>query len=214
MTFNMATNSYMVGYFDAVTLDQVGKKIELSITYTSPANAFAGVHQALRVGFFDSDGSRVSGNGATTNAAFYEYKGGAATFRVTNTGFSTDNSMYVRTGENNNLWSSGAYTKIDDAATLAPVNTTGTSMLFSIERLPDDQLRYSVSYGANSYTIVETTPETFTFDTFSVFGNPGTEGGSLEFSELSISVIPEPSTFALIAGGLLLGFVLVRRVRR
>lgn len=222
LNFQLGANSYLVGYFDAVTLGNVGDKLNLSFTYTAPADAFATADQAFRVGLFDSKGTQITQNGGTSNNAFNDERGAGVMLRARAGTLGSTNAFYERKSDGNGttLWSTALYTAVSGTPTLGQVVTGGTTITYGIERLAEGALLYTVSYtgtsGSISESIISTAPATYTFDTLSLFANPvSATTPTLSFSDLTVtsSPIPEPASAAALLGLGALGMVAVRRRR-
>lgn len=219
MEFGLATNSYVVAYFESTTLAQTGDVMTFTLTYTSSsASAINAQDQGLRVGLFNSGANKVTANGATTDNAFNTLRGTAATLRARSGTVADTNSIYERTGNATNLWSSGAYAKMVEAPTLAQLSTAGSTIVYTIERLEEGALRYSISYDGvslpQSFSSTSLSPVTYTFDTVSLFATPAADTSHvLSISEFTVAVIPEPGVSAMLFGLGALTLVAARRRR-
>lgn len=221
LNFQLGANSYLVGYFDAVTLGNVGDKLSLSFTYTAPVDAFATADQAFRVGLFDSKGTQITQNGGTSNNAFNDERGAGVMLRARAGTLGSSNAFYERKadGSGTTLWSTALYTAIPGTPTLGQVVTGGTTITYGIERLAEGALLYTVSYtgpsGSVSESIISAAPATYTFDTLSIFANPvSATTPTLSFSDITVTSIPEPASAAALIGLGALGLVASRRRRR
>ncbi|MDP1581723.1 MAG: PEP-CTERM sorting domain-containing protein [Candidatus Didemnitutus sp.] len=224
----------LLGYFTApgngVTIAQNQQLIFTFTVTLNTAGADFGVGDKWRVGLFDSSaGSRVSadntGGTNTTVLPFENYKG-YGSFLAPGANAETSAKILERTTLTGQpLIASGTpYTTVGDTIA-AQAMTAGSPYVgtFSIGRDANDALYLTMTYtgvGLNNYTmsVVDTSAATFSFDTFAFIA------GSNAVANFAISQalvqtapfapIPEPSTYAAIAGALSLVGVMVWRRRR
>lgn len=209
-----AGSSYIWSYFDAVSLsdgDAIRFDASMSIDY---AGTILGAISGLRFGLFeravDSGASRVVSDGTVRNDW-----GGV----FINTGSST---VYRKDQPNTSPYATTTTT------TTATLNGTVANHTFSDNvsvqlRLDLTREGDNLILGGNfaGSPIAGTFSNYFvgssdTFDTFGFFlGSSGTNGAanSITFSDASVSVIPEPGTYALLLGGVMGAVLILRRYR-
>lgn len=178
---------------------------------------------ALKVGLFNSNNStRISADG--TNNIFAPYSGYAVTY-----GYTTTSAVRERPTDLANtalLTSTTGYTVVGSSS--ANFGITDTPLpnyyngSFAITRTGDGQLSFTFSLTqqsnpANSwsYTVADASPVTFGFDTVSFATTSGTNQLIDNVKvELIPAAIPEPSTYAALAGAVAFLGVWIRRRRR
>lgn len=212
--------SYIVGYFGNQTLTSVGDKLTFSVTFSGSRNPS---DQVFRMGLFDSGDSLLTGNITNSNgsSALSGYDGYIATLSAKTTPSANTNLIKGRTGTNNFLFSSGSYTPVSGADLATSIGSSGEmSISLAIELLAGNTLQISTSYSSQTY-IVTDAASVVNFDTFAIYAekpSATTTSPTLAFSQLSVdfapAAVPEPSTYAMIAGAVsLIGAIAWRRRR-
>ena len=204
--------SYIVSHFDSQTL-AVGQTLQLDYSFTiSNANFFRNdVTMPLRLGLFNSAGNLITASStASYSPNATQYKGYGAGYNVVDnppTGGNPD-TFYVRSGSNNSnllaLATNGnGYKSMPAAPNLDTANGTSINGSFALTMTDDGLLISSIVNGRTAQTYLIETGYYSTFDTFSILAASGGNPSTLTFSNLTLSLIPEPSTFALLGIGAL-----------
>lgn len=210
-------NGFFVVYFTPKTL-AVGETIQLSynITFTnadSAANAF-------RVGLFNSAGGTVftSDQSATTSSGLYSYQGYFETQRVTLT---NAGSAYQRssTTSQSSLFSVTNAQNIGSPTSLGATNGVSYDAMISLTRTGASSMRLDSQFGnqeLQSFEDTDTIANTFNAFAFQI-GNTSTDPvipTTMTFTELTVSVVPEPTAAGLLLSGLAVAFGFFGRTRK
>lgn len=194
------------------TLASVGDMLVLSGVVTFNLSAAAGSDQ-FRFGLYSSNGNTGangwlgyfasnSGSGANPNGRLWERDAGNTTaFGSNGTGSATQRMAVA--GVPTNSFLSGTY----NLSLSATRTDTGLSVAWSI--IGTGGTTYSISG-----TYVDTTALTYGFDRVGIFTGGGLNANQASFSNMDITytAVPEPHSFALLAGsGLVLGVFHRRR---
>jgi hypothetical protein len=192
-----------------------GDVLTASITF-SAAN-ISNSPDALRIGFFNSAGSRVSADyTGISSASFNAYIGYAFSTNLNSAG-SNSGKIVQRTGTNNGLYTSSAFTNL--RSSLRPVGyaaNTVYTLSFEVEALAGSQMEitFSDSLG-NVFTVIDTITTLNTFDTLGIYLTNGTFASNtytIDNVMVTYTPVPEPSALGLgMVGGLL--FLAHRRRR-
>lgn len=210
-------NGFFVVYFTPKTL-AIGETIQLNynITFTnadSAANAF-------RIGLFNSASGTIftSDQSATTSTGLYPYQGYFETQRVTLT---NAGSAYQRSATTSqaSLFSVTNAQNIGSPASLGASNGVSYSAMFSLTRTGASSMRLDSQFGNQTLQSFEDTDAiTDTFNAFAFqIGNASTSPvipTTMTFTELSVSVVPEPSAAGLLLSCFVAGFVFFGRNRK
>ncbi|MEX2606085.1 MAG: PEP-CTERM sorting domain-containing protein [Kiritimatiellia bacterium] len=203
LTYNLnGTNSYsyFVSYFDAQTL-AVGDSLELSYAFTpTSTNTFRNVNETFRVGLYDSKGTQVDSDTDGTGLAGYnDDRGYMGLYSPNATPSSTTDKFFQRTGSNNLLWSSGTRTVVSGSPTLESPGTGSVTGLFRITLQSATELLLESQINGNTFqSVLDTAGLETTFDSLSFFVISGADDQSLTFSDMTVTVIPEPSSLILV----------------
>jgi len=205
-----SANNYAVGNFSAVTLAAVGDYIEFSVQMRFTGTSTGGP----MIGLFDSKGTfqTADGFGATNFTAVANDVGYKAI-----KSFPNSTSDFVIKSQNalSSFNSANGTTLETGTSGGAVALNTLYSMAFRAELLAGDQL--SITSTFNGATVTTTTGAlTKTFDEAIFSASGGGGGGTGDFSNLLITtnVIPEPSTYAVMAALAALGLAVVKRRRQ
>jgi hypothetical protein len=213
----------IIGNFSSSSLSSIGDSISLSYSFTvSSAAVFNASDATFRVGLFNSNGTAVTGNTAGTDANNSTDLGYMAGYRgLTGTNGSA-NTFYQRNSSNNVLFTTAAYS--NSSATfggntsptlssfgLAAGNLSGSGSL-TLTLISGGVRLSSVVNGGTAQTLDDLSGLVTTFDEFGFFGLSGSANPTITFSNIAVNytAVPEPSSCALLAGGLLL-LVCLRR---
>lgn len=194
--------SYVVGYFSSFNLVNLGDSITLSYSIAAgSASAFSTGDQSFRVGLFNSGGSLISANIAGTgDAALNSYGGYDATYRPNGTSTGSDR-FYQRTVASNNLMTSAAFTAAGTGITLDSPGTGSFTGSLKLELVATGLQITSVINGGPAQSVIDTTGIVTGFDAFSFQSTVGVANPTFTFSDLTVSAVPEPSTYALLLCG-------------
>jgi hypothetical protein len=197
----------------------VGDQLTVAFSFTFDGTSFGtswNSGTALRVGLFDSGGSRISEDGFSgSSSAFSGYDGYMLAMGSSGT------RLYDRTGTGALLSALGEYTTLlNETDVGGALITTGTlySGTFTVARSDADQLDliFSLTGGPGAHTISHSVAADITtsFDTlaFRIGGNV-VDSMSFESFHIEYSAIPEPrsSVFLMGCAGLLVVFRCARR---
>jgi hypothetical protein len=213
-------NTNLAAYFTTSGSPQtllVGETVTLSFSVSFAGASFVPAADAFRFGLFNSGGNRVTtdlttGNGA--DAAFNSWTGYSAWVPVGNV-TSTSAAIRERTGTSTTLYAGGANPPLATVAYTAntlQLSTTYTGNLSITRNTSNSTISFDLGGVTTSFS--DTTGNYFTFDSVAFFGTGGAFGtnGTFTLDNVSVSVVPEPST-ALFAG-VGIGFLLINRLRR
>jgi hypothetical protein len=184
-----ATNALTRGAFTNTTALAIGESITLSFDFrmiAAATNDTAG----LRFGLGTSSNTFGFTFGTGTSSAV-----GTAQF-ATGT-VSGPNTPYTSTG-----------------ATFSINNTASHSFSFTITRTSGTSLSFLSSVDANTVSAVSNnTISNFTFNSI-ILGQGSSSANDINIDNVIVSVIPEPSTYAALAGLAVLGLVVCKRSRK
>lgn len=222
------SSSYVWGYFNPITLS-VGDALTFTGTFTFGTIASGGI---FSIGFFNSglcsqsqmithtyqSGTDVSSMANYTDATsvIAAATGGMAGVSANNT------KAFLRTKTTSNTaflsTATGAQQTTETFETAYSAPTAEAEYLVSLELTKTDTgLDFAVSFNGETTQTISFETEISTFDVIGI-RSPVTAGGSgITLTNLSISttgtIIPEPSTFCLMGGGLSLALLALRRKR-
>ncbi len=207
-------NGYVVTYFTPTTIG-VEETMTFSFDFSYDIGASTTITNHFRFGLFNSNGSKVSADGGTTDPAFNSDLGyGVYSYLISEEGGTY--TLEERTATNDTLWSSSAFPGTlaadPDGSGPTSADTTYTATL-TLTRTIDDELIVTSSINGRTLTYTDTSPGNLTFDMISMYA--GGANGALTYSNIEVSTaIPEPGTTGLIAGTVgLLCLGLARRKR-
>lgn len=216
LTLNFSGNgATMIIHFDPTELSNIGDKVTLS--YTGVFSGFDGLARGLRIGLMShgtgtiltSDQSSVSVNG------YKGYNGYVATFRSSAINSSSEVFRRDPTQTNPVSGSGGATTIGTPTQGFNITNGTSYSGSFSLEKTGANELTITTQFGAQiAQSFIDTNSITTPIDTFAfaIAGNAGNTQ-SVVFTQLSVTVIPEPGTGTLVLTSLG-GLVMLQITRR
>ena len=204
----------------------VGESIKVTFDFTTPATIGTNKGTSVRIGLFDGLGRAldedISASSSSPNAVYDILPGYITTldvgtgsedinFREHNTTGTGSGRLMATTSNFDSIGSGG-----DPYTFAADTDYTGMFTLTKVSA-SDMQLDFSLSNATGVLSSYSDTDDSLTADTFSFFGvhvNSGVFGSSnsagdpdngIDFTNVTIEVIPEPSTALLgMAGGLML----------
>ncbi len=207
-----STNDYgaVTALSSTVSLTNVGDFIQFSGDFSGDIGN--NVNEAIRIGFYNSNGNSVSSNfsAASDNwIGFFAGSGNRSTTGATSNNFvqplNTDKVLDMGDSSPNN----------DIGGTVNDISTGARTITFRIEKTSATDLSLRLISGNVDHTdtfAIASAPTT-TFD-FLAVSFKLTSGSSAEFDNIQLSTVPEPSTFAILAGFAALGLVICRRRMR
>lgn len=202
------TNATFLTYFTATSLD-VGQSITLTCTLS--LDAVADYSGGLRLGIFNSaTGTKVTADNLGTDMGL-NYEG----YRIyTNAGAGSSGNTKVekRDPANTSYISSAPWSLVGSVG--SGVNlTAGSTYALSITYARTAESSLKTTFVMNGVTLetTDTAATNFTFD--SLIFNKSSGNGNLFLDDVVVSVVPEPSTAALLFGALLGAVTLARRKR-
>lgn len=227
---------HLMAHFTApasgVTIAQ-NQQIIFTFTVTfNTAGTLYGDGDKWRIGLYDSSaGTRITADNLLgtndTTGPYNGYKGYAA-FTTPGAGVDTTFKIRERTGVTGTalIATNTPYTTLGDTIPTPGAMTAGSAYVgtFSIGRDANDFLHLTMAYsgaGISDYTmtVIDESAATFSFDTFAFVAGSNT-ATSFSISQALVQTapftapIPEPSTYAAIAGALSLMGVMVWHRRR
>jgi len=204
--------------------------LTFGINFSSVANSLTG----FRVGLFDSNGAtRPTTDGVST--AFQLYDGYLFSMNTSPTvGAAERNSLRLRVRQPGSsattaLMSSFSSSSAPVHTTYVSVGTGGTDPALQIFQTGIDyQATYSISRGSGASltftfsltggnlinftnSLVVSSPSTYAFDAFALYAVGGTSNFAID--NVTLTAVPEPSTYAACAGAAVLGLAFWRRRR-
>jgi len=241
MAFQPAASATVVAFYAPQTLTYAGDSISLAFDFrvTAPANINAG----LRLGLFDSGGNLPTpnsngliGNGTSAstdyaaNAPWVNYKGYISTLNPTGAGAFSIQERAVGTSQSLISTTNSVYAALKTATGQAFEEQTDYHgvLTFTLNETGGLDIYSAITGGLlDNYAVATTdaTPATLVFDTISFYLNVNSSSvpaaGTLTLDNIRISTlsnapspIPEPSTYAVIAGAAMLTLGVIRRRRR
>ena len=198
-TAENADNDAIHAAFPSITL-AVGEKLIFSGSMQLSSGvglAGSGGANEFRVGIFNHDGNP----GITSWLGYYASNPSGTTGAGVRERSSAANAYYSQTGTSlfgtNNLVDT---TKtFQDATYDFALSLERTESGISVGLVLENELGYSIIPA----TFEDTTPNTFTFDRVGFLAGNGLNADQIQFSNLDVTVVPEPSTIALAALGAL-----------
>lgn len=218
LQFAASTTSNNPGIFKQFSETElaVGETLTASFTYTafSSPRTTNGTKNQLRIGIFDT-GDTFEANQALSP---WSTTGGLPAGYQMGIGVGTETTGVSQFGYR------AAQTGIVSFSTITPTNAFGLTnftdavdVVFSITRTATGiSLNGSFTQSAvvNTYTTTVPATSVFKFDTLVIGYGFGETGRGFTIDNVSVAVVPEPSTYAALAGLLALGLVAMRRRRR
>jgi len=203
--------------FSQTTL-AVGESLRLTFDYTAFASQPISVSNShFRIGLFDTSNTFTSNQAAsswsTTNEGYTMGIGAGTTGATSNFFYRTGNAGIVSTTSPSTALGAADTLNVTNFA-LVPVNVE-----FTITRLSATEIQLAGKFVQNSITTTFTTKNVTatgnyvdTFDTLFIGYGSSANGRGFTIDNVNLTVVPEPSSYALLLGGLGL-LVLLRRRR-
>jgi hypothetical protein len=207
-----------VGFFNATTLS-VGSSIKLSFDIRAVGTT-SNVSNAFRFGFFNSQGTQQVDDNAGSSPTFNGRVGDAGYFVGINpTAIAGGIASFSETDTSGFTLGGSEIAGINTGTSIA-LNSGYTNVALSLTRASATSMVLTFIYNGGAPISIGTQSGTLTATTFdAIYLGSGSSTGGLQdvyIDNITVSAIPEPSTYAAIAGALVLaqvGFVR-RRVRR
>jgi hypothetical protein len=187
-----------------------GETIRLTFDVSFSGGSFSTSGNAFRFSLFNSGGNRVSQDFAGTSEAgiafgttFSGWRGYEATLPVNTTANATaDFILRERTGSGNGLNTSGNWTTLAGSTVAEPLFAASTtySGVLEITRVPTGaEVRAGI---ANVFTpaVIDTASPFLSFDTVQFFSLDSLSH-DITLDNIQVSVVPEPSSAAVVAFG-------------
>jgi hypothetical protein len=216
------------GTFAPQTLN-VGDALTATINFTTPATIGSGGSSAFRIGFFDDLGraelsADLNASSGTPNPLYWGVAGYMMDFDVgtgsENIGFRERDAVTEDSNTGRLLATTSAFFALDDGGdSYTFLGDTDYVAVFTLTMIGANtlQLSGSLSQGATVLSTFSTIDDSASTDTFAMlgfnansnmFGSTGSVGApdnGIDFTNITIeyTAIPEPSTLALVLGGLL-----------
>ena len=221
---SITAGRHALTYFPQTGAQSVTASFDLSFTQVGTNNG------GFRVGLFNSQGNLALDR---SNTGFSGYKGYVFTWNP-NPGSDASNGLRLLARTSGNLdslistTSTTSNTSYSEAGSgggpsgqIFQTNTT-YRVSYTINRGAGDELAFALSVTggtmsfANSFNV--SIPVTSTFDSFALYSVNNTEanptlGSNFEIDNVLITAVPEPSTYAAVAGAAVLGLAFWRRRR-
>lgn len=215
--------AHIVGHFPSQSIS-VGESISLDFNVSTATGGLNGVQRGFRfsLGYVAPDNqltantpllrSPIQPDGFTGYGAAISTASGSLTSisYILNTGNAIHKEGLASNGND-----AGSLTWLADSTT-QNLSTTFTDLTGNLLiTRTEEGYDVSVSIGDVSLTTSHTNATPLNFNTFGFGMNGGQpDGGGLQFSSMEVTVIPEPSTAAALAGLLVLGLIAWKRRRR
>lgn len=214
--------SIAVSYFTPTTL-AIGSSMTLTFSVTDTITpGAASARQGLRFGLFNSNGVTPGSNLLTgdtttlTNSAFTHYTGYAGFYSLQSALDPSGIAISQRDGVSpvltNSLFGGTSYSTLG-ALTGSSATTTGTTYTVSLTLQYISATEMDITLIANGNTVTRTTSSIIsTFDSIGLFSSGS--NGDITYDNITVTVVPEPSTAALLAVTFFGAIVLCRERRR
>lgn len=199
-------------YFASQTLD-IGETLQLSYTATF-ANADASA-RGFRIGMFNTGTGTVYSTDQTTTGNFAGYEGYAQTQRITST-TSSSSEAFQRSSPQLQLLTATDGQSLGTPTGLNATNGTSYNGMFSLTRTNATTIRMDSQFGDESLlSFSDSDTAIFSFNTFAFQLSTNLTGVvTMTFTELTVSVVPEPTAAGLLLSGLALAFGFFGRNRK
>ncbi|PTY00290.1 hypothetical protein DB345_01725 [Spartobacteria bacterium LR76] len=177
-----------------------GQKMTMTIAFTPTFTTAPTSDNLIRFALFNSNGSRVTADGGGTSPSSGVY----APYTGYMGGIGNGLSLYERTSGSNNLINSigsGGYTSLTSGASLSLVSGTQYVYTLSLERSGTSTILTAALTGGTlsgrTITYADTTGAYSSFDSVALYQGSGMP--QMDFTEVKITTVPEPSVLALSA---------------
>lgn len=214
-TMTQSAGASAIGYYTTsgspISLAD-GQTMTLTLSFVPTFPIALTSDNVIRFALFNSTGSRVSADGGGTSpgsgvySPYVGYMGGVG----------NGLSLYERNSGSNNLINSigsGGYTSLQTGAPLTLVSGTTYTYTLELERSGSNMiLTSSLTGGALSgrtITYTDTTSAFTSFDTVTLYGTSAVP--TLAYTEVEITVVPEPGTVGMTLFGVFAAASMMRR---
>ena len=219
-TPDSSQNTMIWAYLGSTQTLAVGDSLSFTFTLTTGSTASFNSGTLLRLGLFNSNGSSPytptsNQYGSIANAAWLNDSGYGTTVDVgsTDTGSASQTKVRLSTASNTTLWAGAAFSNVGSTgsdADLAKSTVYSGSYVLTRE---SNGMQISMTLGGMTYTVLDTTASTTSFDTVSLFSGGAADSYTLSNMLISYQAVPEPSVIMLLSAGLLLGLVRYRAIK-
>jgi hypothetical protein len=194
--------TFMLAYLgSSAVLTNTGDSVTLSyaITPSGPGAFSSSTDGSFRLGLFNSNGSKITGDQTGTGSGTFSNYGGYLAYYRPNGSTTASDSFYQRTTGSSVLPTSNGSPAL--TPTLVSPGTGAITGSLTITKLALGVQLDSVINGGAVQSITDTTSVVTTFDTLSFLSFGGPSNATLYFTELSVTTVPEPSSWALMGMG-------------
>ncbi len=196
----------VISYFTPTTLTP-GQTMTLTFDFQTSSTGSADI----RFGLFNSQGSQINTDLAATSNAAFNNDLGYGGFQFLNSG-DQEQRIQRRNSGNDTFWTTATFSNlVNSISTITLAANTMSSATLTIDYVSLGNMTISTDFAGTTRTVNITSNIITTFDSVSIFRQGG-NSSTLTVDNVVVSVVPEPSTWALLAGAGT--FVMILRRRR
>ena len=201
-TSSSTANSMIWTYFSAQTLVSTGDSLTLNFTLSD--SSITNTSASLRIGLFNSGGTQVTNNlsGTIADPGFNNYTGDSS-WVATHSSGTTASTIEDRSSASQTLWASAAFTSLGTGSGGALTANTPSNDSLTLTKVATG-IQVTVSLGATTFSYIDTSGRTSSFDTLSFFSTAATDTLTLSNLSITYAAVPEPGTTALLGIGTML----------